>query len=465
MYIAFQFILAVPIITALTIAAVQGVDPRIKKTAVALGANGFQSFMAIALESRFAIIAAIAGLAVIFIGLLVAIFLGKSISSSITNMTDTVHRITTEQNFNEEIPVNSNNELGLLAQELNTLLQLRETSLNQANLHTSEHIDERNLSTDIAHDLREQLENAIEANNTINNSTTRQHELADEINRSVSNLSASAHAMSDVSNKSDEQKQLISVAVEHIDKSVESTVESIKAITQSSSQIADIIALSTEIAEKTNLLALNASVKAARAGSHGKEFAVIADEIAKLAQRSEEIAKEANQLTTNLNGKVDEAIRLGDESEKSLDHVQEASKLNLIETEELANQAAVIISNTSELDNLSKSLTTTISEIHSTAKEQGLECTTALKTIETLLSKTSTFSNDSKEEENDDETTLNQHVDDIHIKQNDQEESNETSIDITDNSEAETTETELSDDKEFENIDSNKNDNSHGTLT
>ena len=55
-----QFILAVPIITALTISAVQGVDPRIKKTAVALGANGFQSIMAIALESRFAIIAAIA---------------------------------------------------------------------------------------------------------------------------------------------------------------------------------------------------------------------------------------------------------------------------------------------------------------------------------------------------------------------------------------------------------------------
>jgi len=55
-----QFILATPIITALTIAAVQGVDPRIKKTAVALGANGLQSAVAVALESRFAIIAAIA---------------------------------------------------------------------------------------------------------------------------------------------------------------------------------------------------------------------------------------------------------------------------------------------------------------------------------------------------------------------------------------------------------------------
>lgn len=55
-----QFILATPIITALTISAVQGVDPRIRKTAVSLGASGVQSAWAIALESRFAIVAAIA---------------------------------------------------------------------------------------------------------------------------------------------------------------------------------------------------------------------------------------------------------------------------------------------------------------------------------------------------------------------------------------------------------------------
>jgi len=55
-----QFILATPIIIALTISAVQSVDPRIRKTAVSLGASGLQSVWAIARESRFAIVAAIA---------------------------------------------------------------------------------------------------------------------------------------------------------------------------------------------------------------------------------------------------------------------------------------------------------------------------------------------------------------------------------------------------------------------
>jgi len=54
-----QFILATPIITALTIAAVQGIDPRIRKTATALGANTFQSALTTVSEARFAIIASI----------------------------------------------------------------------------------------------------------------------------------------------------------------------------------------------------------------------------------------------------------------------------------------------------------------------------------------------------------------------------------------------------------------------
>jgi len=411
-------------------------------------------------ENKLAMIAAIAGIAVILIGFLVAIILGKSISAPIINMTDTVHRITTEHDFNQEIPINSNNEIGMLAQELNTLLHLQKTSLSQTNSLTSgQTTDELILVTEIAHDLQRQISNAIEANSKISSSAKRQNELADDVNNSISQISASANAINDVFNKSDEQKQLISVAV-----------EGIKAITPSSSQISEIIALSTDVAEKTNLLALNASVKAARAGSHGKEFAVIADEIAKLAQRSEQIAKEASQLTANLNGNVDESIKLGDKSNESLDQVQDESNLNLLKAEELANQVAVIITNASELDNLSKSFTATINEIDSTAKEQEFECTTALESIETLLNKTSTINVYSEEEKDINDATLKQGVDNIQIKLSDQEESNESSIEITDSSEVETTETEQGNDKgtfdkEFENVDTNKNDNSEGTLT
>jgi methyl-accepting chemotaxis protein len=145
----------------------------------------------------------------------------------------------------------------------------------------------------------------------------------DKMNMAIAQVAREAVNLSNISNRTKEAAQKGEEAVsktiqgmDRIKQTVFETAEKIKSLGQSSEMIGEIVEVIDDIADQTNLLALNAAIEAARAGEHGRGFAVVADEVRKLAERSQKATKEIGRLISAIQKGTLEAVSAMDGGRK-----------------------------------------------------------------------------------------------------------------------------------------------------
>lgn len=150
---------------------------------------------------------------------------------------------------------------------------------------------------------------------------TQQAAAVEELLSSVSEVSQAAHNNVELANKAADLGTAIMNSAEKGSRQMEQMVAAVKAIKDASHDIEKVIKVIDDIAFQTNILALNASVEAARAGQHGKGFAVVAEEVRNLANKSAEAAMNSGSLIADSMKKAELGTRIADETALNLSKI------------------------------------------------------------------------------------------------------------------------------------------------
>ena len=205
-----------------------------------------------------------------------------------------------EGDLTRVLPVRSEDEIGHLAAEVNHLTQtVRQiiASLYQQACQLGGHTCElSNSSERIAREMQEQMEHA----DTV---ATAAEEMSCTIQNVAENTSQSVNLAATVDSAASTGLEVVKETwqcMNTVSESVEATLAGIAELERSSASIGDMLSLIEDIADQTNLLALNAAIEAARAGEAGRGFAVVADEVRSLAEKTTKSTKDIERVVAKI---------------------------------------------------------------------------------------------------------------------------------------------------------------------
>ena len=300
--------------------------------------------------------------------------------------------------FTQELPIHRRDEVGKLAEALNSM-SARLKSMVATIQRSSERV--ASSSGQITSSAQKLAEGAQSQASTLEETSASVEQLTASVDQVADHAQSQAQAVERgtgfmaqvhgaIETVSKNLAEIAALAARSVDdalrgaRAVSEVVDGINLIAEGSEKIGGIISVISDIADQTNLLALNAAIEAARAGEHGRGFAVVADEVSKLADRSSASTKEIVNLIRESAKNVTRGVETAKGSQAAMEQIRTASQLVQVMIEDLSDSIRQQVGAVKELADALASVSEMSQSISAAAEEQTTNARQVSRAVENV---------------------------------------------------------------------------------